>query len=78
MESFKLPIWSAYLIAPFLILACAFRVLMRSDSPVLIGTFAIVSGVACAAALHGYIAVKGIIKRATSKTVPKMKNEVRH
>lgn len=50
----NLPIWSAYLIAPALILAFTGKVIFTSKSPLPIAAFAIGSGLLCAAVIHGY------------------------
>ncbi len=58
-----LPVWSAYLIAPALILAASWRVMMQSESPFLILAFAIVSGLICGGAVHGYVALKRVLQK---------------
>lgn len=59
MEIGKLPVWSAYIIAPLFLLGCGFTVIANSDRPVTIGGFMIGCGLICAAALHGYVWIKG-------------------
>lgn len=63
MDISKLPIWSAYLIAPPLILLFAFQAIRRSDDPTILIAFSILCGLICAAALHGYVAIKRKLTR---------------
>ena len=54
---FKLPIWSAYIIAPLFLLAVAGKVIWRSESPMFIAGCTIGSGLLCAAVMHAYSAL---------------------
>jgi hypothetical protein len=48
----RLPIWSAYFIAPAVILAIAFKVILRSESPVSLVAMLVGCGLFCAAVMH--------------------------
>jgi ABC-type uncharacterized transport system permease subunit len=63
----QLPVWSAYLLAPALIAAASWNVIMRSESPFLLLACAIGSGLVCAGAVHGYVAVKRKLQRQLRK-----------
>ena len=54
----KLPIWSAYLIAPALILAFSWRMLVTSESRGVIAVYAVVAGLFCAVVVHAYVWVR--------------------
>jgi hypothetical protein len=62
MEIPNLPIWSAYLIAPALLLLFAGKVIVSSPAPLVIAAFAVGSGLVCAAVLHGYVLIKRKLK----------------
>ena len=63
MDLSKLPIWSAYLIAPAFVLVCTAKVIIKSESPFLIGILAIGLGLVCAAALHAYSWAKRKVRK---------------
>jgi len=48
----RLPIWSAYFIAPAVILAIASKVILRSDGPFALAAMCAGCGLFCAAAMH--------------------------
>lgn len=50
----NLPIWSAYILAPVLVVAFAWDALWQSKSPVVIGACLVGAGLVCAAVLHAY------------------------
>ena len=57
----RLPISSAYLIAPAFILVCAGREIIESEMPLIGAGASIAAGLVCAATLHAYVAVKAVI-----------------
>ena len=62
VELENMPIWAAYIVAPILVLAFSFKVIMGSDSPVVLAVAMIVCGLLCASVLHAYIALKNRVK----------------
>jgi hypothetical protein len=57
----KLPIWTAYIVAPLFLLAIMLKVIWTSDNTWLLVSFALISGLVCAAILHAYIRLKSFL-----------------
>ena len=62
MELENMPIWAAYIVAPLLLLAFSFKVIMGSDSPAFLLVAMLACGLLCASVLHAYIALKNRVK----------------
>jgi len=62
-KPFQFPIWAAYLLAPIFFILFALRALWNMANPWPIVLMAVGSGLLCAAALHGYIYLKSVIRR---------------
>ena len=58
MDISKMPIWFAYVLAPALLLLFTGKVILRSESPLVLVAFAVVSGLLSAAVLHAYVFIK--------------------
>jgi hypothetical protein len=48
----RLPIWSAYFIAPAVLLGIAWKVIVRSESPVALVAMLVGCGLFCATVMH--------------------------
>lgn len=53
----KLPIWSAYILAPVLVVAFAGDVIWQSESPWPLVGYAVGAGLVCASVMHGWSAL---------------------
>jgi hypothetical protein len=64
MDLAKLPIWLAYVLAPALLVLFSGKVVLRSESPLVIAAIAVGLGVVCAGLLHVYVFIKRKLTRS--------------
>lgn len=62
-----MPIWLAYVVTPVLLLLFAGKVILGSESPLLLVAIMVSAGLICAAVLHAYIAIKGKLTQRPRK-----------
>jgi len=67
MDLSKMSIWLAYVLAPVLILLFTGRVILRSESPLVLVAVSVGIGLVCAAVLHAYIFFKRKLTQGDAK-----------